>query len=110
MINMKEELLEVLERIGNPKIKCIYLKHSNFNYKSNVDKDFILKIGYTQDQFREFLCRIDYKYDGGDESYGGQELFGTVWFEDGSWLERAEYDGSEWWVHKFVPPIPNELK
>jgi hypothetical protein len=26
------------------------------------------------------------------------------------WLERAEYDGSEWWELKIKPFIPNEVK
>ncbi len=39
--------------------------------------------------------------------FGGQELFGTVWLKDGSWLERYEYDGSEIWEHKFKPKMPS---
>jgi hypothetical protein len=38
----------------------------------------------------------------------GQELYGTVWLEDGTWLSRGEYDGSEWWEHNVLPPIPIE--
>lgn len=38
-----------------------------------------------------------------DSSYGTQELFGVIWYNDGSWSERAEYDGSEWWAYKYVP-------
>jgi len=47
---------------------------------------------------------LDFRYDGG---YGGQELFGTVWLKDGTWMERGEYDGSEWWEHRTRPEIPN---
>ena len=36
------------------------------------------------------------------EGYGGQELFGVIAFNDGTWLDRGEYDGSEWWEkHQF---------
>ncbi len=35
--------------------------------------------------------------------YGGQELFGTIVFNDDSWLERDEYDGSENWIIKKLP-------
>ena len=40
---------------------------------------------------------------------GLQELYGTVWLADGSWLTRREHDGCEWWEHRFPPPIPPEL-
>lgn len=44
-----------------------------------------------------------------DSSYGGQELFGWVLFKDGTWLERDEYDGSEWWDYK-TPPTYRPLE
>ena len=52
----------------------------------------------------EVLPLLDFEYDNG---YGGQELFGNVWYADGTWSERGEYDGAEWWVHKVCPDIPN---
>jgi hypothetical protein len=36
-------------------------------------------------------------------------LFGTVWLEDGMWMERGEYDGSEWWELMRRPEIPSTL-
>lgn len=40
-----------------------------------------------------------------DNGYGSQEVLPSlrIAFEDGTWLERREYDGSEWWEHA-VPP------
>lgn len=46
------------------------------------------------------LAFLDREYDSG---YGRQELDGTIWLKDGTWLERYEYDGSERWEHKAVP-------
>ena len=46
---------------------------------------------------------LDREYHAG---YGTQNLFGTVWLSDGSWLVRREYDGSEWWEHINPPPLP----
>lgn len=40
-----------------------------------------------------------------DSGYGEQELFGMVLFFDGSWLERGEYDGAEWWEYKKTPTV-----
>lgn len=55
---------------------------------------------------QEFLEAINVNYDNG---YGGQELFGTVWFTDGTWSTRGEYDGSEWWEHHSCPPLPEQI-
>ena len=53
-----------------------------------------------QDEF-DFLEKLNYiDYDSG---YGIQELFGIIVFKDGTWLEREEYDGSEWWKHCELP-------
>lgn len=49
----------------------------------------------------EFATQADIDYDNG---YGGQEIpsdlvvVGSDW-----WLERAEYDGAEWWEYKKFP-------
>ena len=47
----------------------------------------------------EFAERADTVYDNG---FGGQEVAKdlVVVLKDGSWLERAEYDGAEWWAFK----------
>jgi hypothetical protein len=51
----------------------------------------------------DVLPLLDFEYNDG---YGAQELFGNIWYADGTWSERREYDGSEWWVHVVCPPIP----
>ena len=61
---------------------------------------------YTNTQYAEFLRAIAVNYDNG---YGGQELRGTVWLEDKTWLERREYDGSEWWHHCKRPALPRGI-
>lgn len=38
-----------------------------------------------------------------DEGYGLQCWDGFISFDDGSWCERFEYDGSEKWVYKKMP-------
>ena len=48
----------------------------------------------------DVLPLLDFNYDDG---YGGQELFGYIWYADGTWSDRGEYDGSEWWQHQTRP-------
>ena len=44
-----------------------------------------------------------------DNGYGGQEINESlsVVFKDDTWLERAEYDGAEWWEYKKCPVDTN---
>lgn len=53
-------------------------------------------------EFNEGIAKLDFEYDAG---FGGQELYGTVVFADGTWLTRGEYDGSEWWEYHCCPTI-----
>jgi hypothetical protein len=32
-----------------------------------------------------------------------------IWFKDGSWATRGEYDGSEWWEYHKLPQVPTYL-
>lgn len=100
-MNAKEELLKVLK---DSIIKCASIRreHTFFEEKSEVK---ILNLDYSVKDYENFLESMDFEYDNG---YGIQELHGVVWLEDGTWLTRGEYDGSEWWVHNVIPEIPKE--
>lgn len=60
-----------------------------------------LKVNHTQEELNEFLKKMDFRYNNG---YGSQELYGTVWLVDGTWLSRRVsyevYNECEWWEHK----------
>lgn len=71
------------------------------------DKIITLKENWNNDEWLAFLEGLHFNYDDG---FGSQHLFGVVWFKDGSWLERYEYDGSESWVFKRTPDIPKDLQ
>ena len=93
---------ELLEHAEGRKIKCATVTRGDgFNDSCET---FNLKIG---GDVEAFLNSLDFDYDAG---YGLQELFGCVWWEDGTWSDRGEYDGSEWWEHHKTPEIPEELK
>lgn len=74
--------------------------------ESNVTK-VTLRKGFTQEEFNDAISKLDFNYDNG---FGGQELFGTIWLTDGSWMTRGEYDGSEWWEHHVRPSIEEYFK
>ena len=98
-INAKGEFLDCTR---NKVVKCVYIEFVEFE---DGDKAF-LTTGYTQEEYNEFLSILDRDYNNG---YGGQELDGIIWYEDGTWTTRGEYDGSEWWEYHEVPKIPDYL-
>ena len=100
MLNAKEELLEAVK--DTAKIKCASITYRR--WEKEVSKK-ALKLNHTNDEYNEFLNSLDFIYDSG---YGSQELYGTVWLEDGTWLSRGEYYGAEWWKHNTSPDIPSE--
>jgi hypothetical protein len=52
----------------------------------------------------EFAAIADFEYDNG---YGGNEIKLSLYVVgDDWWLERGEYDGSEWWEFKTSPTKP----
>lgn len=91
--------------IHEDSIKCAYIRHAHDC--EDGGKIFLLKVRHTKDDYEEFLKSLDFEYDAG---FGCQELFGYIWLNDGTWYERHEYDGSENWEYKSMPPIPNELE
>jgi len=95
MINFKTETLKVLE---------LY----------NLDVDSILYVSMCPDdevyffKWEDFIDVCDFEYDNG---YGGVEINSTlIVVGDTWWLERNEYDGSEWWTLKRPPlSIPGKF-
>ena len=98
MANAKDEFLTLLT--GGSNIKCAYVIHEHFDLfgdQATTRKQFLLPVNYTPEQWDEFINALDFNYDAG---YGLQELYGNVWFTDGTWADRGEYDGSEWIAEK----------
>lgn len=48
----------------------------------------------------DFLKSLNFDYDNG---WGAQHVYGTIMLNDSTWMERAEYDGSEWWERRTIP-------
>lgn len=101
-MNARRELEQIVEA-HNSKILCAHIAMDHYT----MDPELILKlkVGYSEEEFDKFMKSLDFEYDAG---YGMQELDGLVWLDNG-WLERGEYDGSEWWAFKSRPEIPDFL-
>ena len=85
-MNAKKELLEILKENNKTvdNIVAIFIK-----YELNYAK--IIEINTIE--------QLDFNYNDG----GIQELYGYVLLDDQDWLERHDYDGSEWWEYKKYP-------
>lgn len=58
-------------------------------------------LSFTWEQFSA-VANLEY-----DNGFGGNEVEGSlVVVGDDWWLERGEYDGSEWWEFKTMPTKP----
>ena len=88
---------ELLKHIADREVKYVQINHELGLGDSNIKIEGTLE---------EVLPRLDFDYNSG---YGSQELFGTIWYNDGSWSDRGEYDGSEWWQYQKCPPLPEGI-
>ena len=107
MENAKKELVEALDDITKQysvSVKCTWITYKDYSETAKVHA--YLPVGFNASELSDFLKEIDFDYDDG---WGTQEVFGLVWFDDGSWMERGEYDGAEWWEYRQTPDIPAYL-
>jgi hypothetical protein len=97
---------EFVRHVNNRKVKCADIIHPQVDGKDCI-KNFHLKFSFSEDDYLNFLNQLNFDY---DEDYGRQELYGTIWYEDGTWSSRGEYDGLEWWEYHVMPEIPSYLE
>jgi hypothetical protein len=86
---------------GKPDVMCAYVRNLRYYYEDTTS--ISLPLAYTKEQYDNFMLSLDFTYDDG---FGGQQLDGQIWFKDGTWADRGEYDGSEWWQYHKCPQVP----
>lgn len=103
-MNAKEELSHIItaRNLTILKIDIVY-EHIDYDTSCGEYKTYTKGITSFND--------LDFCY---DNSYGIQELFGTVYCKDSNnkpvWLTREEYDGSEWWNINTIPKFYDTIK
>ena len=84
-------------------------------------KDFMDALGYTKEDIQwiggdDFTVPIDCFWNASpqfyESGYGWPEAATDlkIVFKDNTWLERAEYDGSEWWEYMKCPVMPLRIE
>lgn len=106
MRNSYYELCDILKEHKKKFSDIKYCRLSNFDVEFWLTRwkpDYFVMNYNDKDSVSKLKKRLkNYNY---DSWYGGQELFWEIVFNDGTWLERWEYDGSEWREYKKTPEI-----
>ena len=87
-----------------PDVMCAYTESVGHYHDDPTPTS--LPLAYTEEQYAKFMLDLDFTYNNG---FGGQVLGGIIWFKDGTWADRGEYDGSEWWQYHKCPQVPTFL-
>ena len=87
-LNAKKEFLDIIK---NYKLIASEIQYYDID---GVVYDIKLKPLFSKNDYNDFLESLNHNYDNG---YGGQNLYGVIFCEDGAWMQRYEYDGSECW-------------
>lgn len=99
MINFLEETLDMLKDCGKTEDDVIWVGRCEYWASSYPD---------VKNTWEWFKSKANFEYDNG---YGGAEIpLSLVVVGEDFWLERHEYDGSEWWEYKRIPTEPFETK
>lgn len=92
-MNLLQETLNDLKENGKNSADVRWVGRASINAKCGWD---------------EFVKQANFEYENG---YGSAEIPGDLIVAgDDWWLERAEYDGSEWWKFKTFPVGPKVSK
>ena len=100
LVNLKEETLKVMMKHGyclDDVLGMKVLYGDLFLGDEFEDEEDVCKL--IVDDVADF-DKLDIDYDNG---YGHQYVMGWIVFKDKTWLERVEYDGSEWWAYRKCP-------
>lgn len=99
MINFLEETLDMLKDCGKTEDDVIWVGRC---------EDWTSGYPDVKNTWEWFKSKANFEYDNG---YGGAEIpLSLVVVGEDFWLERHEYDGSEWWEYKRMPTEPFETK
>ncbi len=98
MQNLLRETIEELKENGKSESDVLWVGRG-------YDTLYVKPYKTTWEDFKK---KANFEYDDG---YGGNEIpMDLIVVGKDFWLERHEYDGSEWWEFKSMPIEPKEIK
>ena len=103
--NLLEETLKIMKENGYTESNVSFCELSDKSWNRKEDR---WEYSYQHFSFDTFKKLADFVY---DCDFGGANINESlkIVFDDKSWLERGEYDGSEWWELRRCPSFRGEL-
>lgn len=99
MANLLEETIKILNDCGKTEDDVLWV---------GCCEDWASCCPDVKNTWEWFKSKADFEYDDG---YGHEEInMSLVVVGKDFWLERNNYDGSEWWEFKQMPVEPFEVK
>ena len=90
---------ELLRHIKDNKVEYVEI------YRTNYDETRSSNVGsIIQGTLDEVLPLLDFEY---EEVH---EVCGTIWYVDGSWSERDDYNDMPYWLRHVRPTMPSRDK
>lgn len=99
---------ETLEAIKEKEVKEFKLNFYSLDFDGNDDNDVRTEAsakGAGKEALMSFFATLPERAKEYCNGYGVQEWEGWISFQDGTWIERSEYDGSEWWSYRSCPAL-----
>jgi len=90
---MKNAREELINHVNNRIVDYVKVAYKNSSGDLVIVEGSLLHV----------FSKLNFIYDNG---FGSQQLFGFIWYKDGTWSDRDEYDGYEQWKHR-KPPDKN---
>lgn len=88
---------EILKHIEDRKVEYVLVTVDHHS-RNGVKEETI------HGTLEEVLPLLDFTY---NDRYGFQCLKGFIWYADGTWSSRRDYEGAEWWEHQVRPELPS---
>lgn len=103
--NLLEETIIELESNGKTSDDVLWVGRNYIKWdKSYKNSEQIV----YKSTWEDFYSKANFEYDAG---YGSAEIpMDLIIVGKDFWLERSEYDGSEWWEFKTMPEEPTETR
>lgn len=99
--NLLKETIEDLNENNKKTIDVLWVGRHYYDFENK-------KLVTYKATWDEFCMKANFEYDAG---FGSAKIPGDlIVVGKDFWLERHEYDGSEWWEFKAMPEEPTETR
>lgn len=108
MSNLLQETIDILKEHGKSEGDVLWVGRIGENEVYDYYDSQEVRCPTVKNTWGWFRLKANFEYDNG---YGGAEIPPSLVVVGADfWLERHEYDGSEWWEYKIMPKEPERVE